>query len=233
MTSNDIRHEYQARSGQRGGMILITTLVIMLVITIMGAGLLFTSTVEVTTASTYRQNMVAYNYADALATLGITAIQVVAHTTADELRDHLNYSASKLGLKITVNDSLDSLNADKSLKRTSIKERYLGLGSKPDSNAPDIVVRDKNDKIVGTIMISHDFGGSAVAGGTGFTVGSSSGIGDKGSTGSGIVTKQNYVITVSGKDPVYTAQSFFDDDSTALTGPQTFITILYEIFKVN
>jgi type II secretory pathway pseudopilin PulG len=233
MTNHTICQASQAKKGQRQGMILVATLVIMLIITIMGAGLLFTSTVEVTTASTYRQNMTAYNYADALATLGITAIQVVAHATAEELRDHLAYASSKLGLTITVSDSLDELNGDKSLKRTSIKERYLGLGAKPESGVPDITVKDKNGKVVGTVMISHDFGGSSVASGSGFTVGSSSGMADKGSTGSGIVTKQNYVITVSGKDPVYAAQSFFDDDAVSLTGPQTFITVLYEIFKVN
>jgi hypothetical protein len=208
-------------------MILVTTLIIMLIVTIMGAGLLFTSQVELTTTSTYRQNLKAYNYADTLARLAIRAADVIVSGTADDVSDHLSFGNSDFVIEIN-ESALNSLNSDVSLERLSVKQRYLRLGS--IDSPPDLIVRNKSGKLVGTIMISHDL--SRTSTGTGnsasSTVGGSVGISDTGSSG-GTLRLQNYIITVSGRDPVYQAQSFFDDDEISISGPQTFITILYSV----
>jgi hypothetical protein len=212
-------------------MILVTTLIIMLIITIMGAGLLFTSQVELTTTSTYRQNLKAYNNADALARLAIMATDVIVSGTADSVSDHLSFGDSDFVIELN-DTALNNLNADVSLERFSVKSRYLRLGSV--DSPPDMIVRDKSGKLVGTIMISHDLdrsaSGSSPSGGA--TVGGSAGIADMGSSG-GTTSKQNYIITVSGRDPVYQAQSFFDDDELNVSGPQTFITILYTVVTTH
>ncbi|MDR3134555.1 MAG: hypothetical protein LBU69_00495 [Deltaproteobacteria bacterium] len=215
-------------NGFKEGMILLATLIIMLIITIMGAGLLFTSQVELTTTSTYRQNLVAHNNADALARLAIRVADVIVYGTADDVKDELDYSASDNFFLEVDNDSLNTLNADASVSRLSVKERYLRVGS---SSKPDVTVYQKigNTKgpVIGTISLSHDLNTAGAAGGGDSTIGGSAGSSDKGSSGANIVSLQNYVITVSGRDPVYKAQSFFDDD--AVSGPQTFITILYSV----
>jgi type II secretory pathway pseudopilin PulG len=213
----------------REGMILLATLIIMLIITIMGAGLLFTSQVEYTTTSTYRQNLIAYNNADALARLAIRVADVIVYGTAEDVRDHLTFSDDSDFVLELNEDSLNTLNADLSSGRLSVKDRYLRLGS--GNETPDVTVKDKNGRVIGTIMISHDMNRSTSSGSATATPGASAGISDHASSGSGIVTMQNYVITVSGKDPVYQAKSFFDDDENMVSGPQTFITILYSVVK--
>jgi Tfp pilus assembly protein PilX len=207
----------------REGIILVTTLIIMLIITIMGAGLLFTSQVELTTTSTYRQNMIAYNNADALARLAIQAADVIVYGTAEDVIDHLTYGSNSDYIIELNEDALNTLNADASSARLSIKERYLRLGSMDAS--PDIVVKDKAGKVIGSIMISHDLDRSL--GASTPAPGVSASIADM--AGSSGVSLQNYVITVSGRDPLYQAQSFFDNDEMNLSGPQTFITILYSV----
>jgi hypothetical protein len=203
----------------------VTTLIIMLIITIMGAGLLFTSQVELTTTSTYRQNLIASNNADALARLAIMVADVIVYGTSDDVLDHLTYGANSDFVIELNSTALNTLNADLSPDRVSVKGRYLRLGS--GSAEPDVVVKDKAGRVVGTIMISHDMDRGS-SGGFGST-GTSAGISDSASSGSGAISQQNYVITVSGRDPLYQAQSFFDDDEMRLSGPQTFITILYSV----
>jgi hypothetical protein len=207
-------------------MILVTTLIIMLIVTIMGAGLLFTSQVELTTTSTYRQNLVAYNNADALARLAIRVADVIVYGTAEDVKEHLEYNTNSEFIIELNDDALNTLNADNSSSRLSVKDRYLRLGS--GSAGADVVVKDKQGRVLGTIMISHDMdrGSSGVSGGGGGSLG----ISDSASSGtSSSISYQNYVITVSGRDPVYQATSFFDDDENRLSGPQTFITILYSV----
>jgi type II secretory pathway pseudopilin PulG len=217
--------------GTRRGMILVTTLVFMLIVTIIGAGVLFTSQVELTTTSTYRQNMTAFNYADALAQLAVRAADVIASGTIDDVREHLQYHAAQSNLVIAVNDKLAELNTETGSDRLSIKNRYLTLG-RVGAN-PDILVKDKSGNIIGTIMISHDFFKSSD--GSNKQVGSTSGIADKGNTGVGSVSLQYYVITVSGKDPSSQgSNSFFnEDDEMGLSGSQSFITVLYSVVRTG
>jgi hypothetical protein len=212
-------------------MILITTLVVMLLITILGVGMLFATRTELTTTTNYRQSAKAFNQADALVQLAILATDVLAKQTLDAVRDRLEFSAAQSDYKIEVSDSLATFAADKTPERISIKRRYLRLGNL--STAPDIVVRDKQDRVVGTIMISHDFAfDTAPFHGV---PGSSEGVADKGSMGVGTVGVQYFVITVSGKDPAAPdgGSSFFleDDEASGVTGPQTFITIIYKVVR--
>jgi hypothetical protein len=214
------------------GMILMTTLVVMLLVTILGVGMLFATRTELSTTTNYRQSMKAFNHADAVVQLAIRATDVLAYGTIEDVRDHLAYNAALSDYKIEVSDSLETLSSDLSSDRLSTRRRYLRLGNMGASE-PDIIVRDKQDRVVGTIMISHDFNNDSTpfAGGG---VGSSGGISDKGNTGVGGVGLQYYVITVSGKDPAAPGgQSFFLDDAEALelTGPQSFITVLYAVVR--
>ncbi|MDR1487434.1 MAG: hypothetical protein LBT62_05520 [Deltaproteobacteria bacterium] len=212
------------------GMILITTLVVMLLLTIMGAGVLWSSRAELTTTTNYKQNMKAFNHADAVVEIGIKAVDaLVSRGDLDDVKDHLSYNSSSSGYKISVSDNLRDLITDKSSSRISMKERYLNVGA-VTTDAPDIVVRDAGGNLVGTVMISNDLMQFSEI--SSFSVGNSQGIIDKGSTGGGALSKQYYVITVSGRDPaVKGSQSFFslEDDEMALSGPQTFITVLYSV----
>ncbi|MDR0355405.1 MAG: pilus assembly PilX N-terminal domain-containing protein [Deltaproteobacteria bacterium] len=216
--------------GFREGMILVTTLIIMMVITIIGAGVLFTSRVELTTTNTYRQNFSAFNYADAFAHLGIRAADAIASGTKEDVMDHLKYKLSDL-FDIEVTDKIDDLNADESSSRFSVKNRYLNLGNNSSTLQPDLIIKDKvSRKVIGAIMISHDLVKAASGG---FQVGSSMAIADKANTGVGNVSLQYYVITASGRDPNATGvETFFSkDDELGFSGPQSFITVLYSVVK--
>jgi hypothetical protein len=231
---NDIRTG-QAHGGSRhpDGMILMATLVIMLLITILGIGMLFASRSELNTSNSYRQTLKAFNHADAVVQLAIRATDVMVYGTVDDVRDHLDYNSVDSDYKVEVTSNLDTLNSDMTSNRISSRSRYLGVG-RLTSTTPDIIVRDKNDQVVGTVMISHDFANDSTPF-AGASVGSSGGIADKGSTGIGGMALQYYVITVSGKDPTIGGDSFFleDDDQLAISGPQTFITVLYSVVKSN
>ena len=214
------------------GMILITTLVVMLLITILGVGMLFSTRSELTTTTNYRQSIKAFNNADAVVQLAIRAVDVIANGTVEDVRDHLAFNSANSDYKIEVTANLESLISDMSADRISTKRRYLGVG-KAASSVPDIIIRDKQDRIVGTVAISHDFSNdsSPFAGGG---VGSSGSVADKGNTGVGGVSLQYYVITVSGKDPAAPgAPSYFleSGDPLELSGPQSFITVLYSVVK--
>ena len=215
------------------GMILITTLVVMLLITILGIGMLFATRTELTTTTNYRQSIKAFNNADAVAQLAIRAVDVIANGTIEDVRDQLAYNSVNSDYKIEVTNSFENLISDMSANRMSTKRRYLGVGPAA-STTPDLIIRDKQNRVVGTVFISHDFANDSTpfAGGG---VGSSGQVADKGNTGVGGVSLQYYVITVSGKDPAAPGGSaFFLDDETAplvLSGPQNFITVLYSVVK--
>ncbi|MDR1656849.1 MAG: hypothetical protein LBT47_04730 [Deltaproteobacteria bacterium] len=229
-----VNNHFSPASAQKSGMILVTTLVIMLLIAILGAGMLFSTRAELATTTNYRQTMKAFNHADAIVQLAIRATDVMASGSLEDVKDHLTYNSALSDYKIEVTDNLGTLNSDSGVNRVSTRNRYLGVG-RISSTTPDIIVRDKNDRLVGTVMISHDFSAD-VESYSGGGVGNSGGIADKGNTGIGGMGLQYYVITVSGKEPVpYGAQSFFvdDEDELELSGPQTFITVLYSVVKSN
>lgn len=216
-------------AGHPQGMILVTTLVIMLLVTIVGVGMLFATRSELSTTTNYRQSMKAFNHADALVELAKQAAEALASGTLEDVRDNLAYNAGLSDYKIEVSDTLATASYDLGPDRASTRSRYLRLGSMAPGSSPDIVVRDKSGQVVGTIMISRDFtsDSSPFAGGM---VGSSGGIADKGNTGVGGVSLQYYVITVSGKDPAAPGgPSFFlgDGEKLEMTGPQSFITVLF------
>ncbi|MDR2455327.1 MAG: hypothetical protein LBE49_01865, partial [Deltaproteobacteria bacterium] len=193
--------------GHPDGMILMTTLVVMLLITILGLGMLFATRSELSTTTNYRQSIKAFNNADAVVQLAIRAVDVIANGTVEDVRDHLAYNSANSDYKIEVTSSLENLIADMSPDRLSTKRRYLGVGSAAHTT-PDLIIRDKQNRVVGTVVISHDFTNGSVpfAGGG---VGSSGQIADKGNTGVGGVSLQYYVITVSGKDPTAPGTSNF------------------------
>ncbi|MDR1296134.1 MAG: pilus assembly PilX N-terminal domain-containing protein [Deltaproteobacteria bacterium] len=216
--------------GSRRGMILVTTLVLMLMVTVIGATVLFSSRSEVATTGAYRRNMSAFNYADALALLGTRVVDVLSSGTVDDVRDHLESNISSSGLKVALRPSLNNFNTDASSERLSIKKRYEGLGQ--GEEGADLVVTDKNDRVIGFIKISHDF----MRGSTGSNrqVGASGGIADKGNTGIGTVNLQYYVITVTARDPADVGSpNFFNnaDENFSLSGSQSFITVLYSVVK--
>ncbi|MDR2442632.1 MAG: hypothetical protein LBE31_03825 [Deltaproteobacteria bacterium] len=233
----DIRLDIQKKSQKasyKEGMILVTTLVVMLMVALLGAGMLFSTRAELTTTTNYRQSVKAFNNADAVVQLAIRAVDVIAYGTVEDVRDHLTYNTSMSDYRIEVSDRLANLNSETGGNRHSAKDRYLGVGL-ATSGKPDIIVRDKDGRLVGTVMISHDFAGSSSPF-SGAGVGSSGGIADQGSTGVGGLGLQYYVITVSGKDPTAPGgQSFFLDSGEKLetSGPQTFITVLYSVVRAN
>jgi Tfp pilus assembly protein PilX len=226
-------HQHRGAAPHPDGMILMATLVVMLLVTILGIGMLFASRSELNTSNSYRQTLKAFNHADAVVQLAIRATDVMVYGTVEDVRDHLDFNSAHSDYKVEVTNNLDTLNSDLSSNRISTKSRYLGVG-RLTSTTPDIIVRDNRDRVVGTVMISHDFANDSAPFG-GAAVGSSGGIADKGSTGIGGMSLQYYVITVSGKDPATGGESYFleDDDVMAFSGPQTFITVLYSVVKSN
>jgi Tfp pilus assembly protein PilX len=212
-------------------MILVTTLVIMLLVVILGAGVLFATRVELGSSSNYHQSKKAFHHADAVMQLALRSAAVLTNGTMEDVRDHLDYNSSHTGYKIEVNDDLAYLLTDVSKKRVSLKERYLAVGR---TDNPDIVVKDTQNRVVGTVMISRDLAHDSASGAPS-GVGSAEGVNINGSNTVGSLGTRYFVITVSGKDPEGGGgQNFFNvsDDEAKSSGPQTFITVLYAVDQV-
>jgi hypothetical protein len=200
----------------------------------MWAGVLYLSRTELSTTAKYKQTMKAFNNVETAVQLATMAVDsLVFSGSIDDVKDHLNFNSSGSGFEIEVTDSLKTLITDNSSDRVSIKNRYLRVG-KAANPSPDIIIRDSEGRFVGSVMISNDL--SKAADNAKYIVGGSMGIADHGSSGSGSFSKQYYVITVSGKDPVAPGtESFYEvnGDEMPLSGPQTFLTVLYSVVKAS
>ncbi|MDR2140408.1 MAG: hypothetical protein LBR11_01200 [Deltaproteobacteria bacterium] len=211
----------------RSGMILLTTLVLVLILTVAGGVLLFKNRSELATTTNYRNHQKALANADTVMKVTMKALDVmVATSNYNEVERFFEHSGTTYKYKFTFSDNFKNFPsnvADK--KRTSIKSRYLGAGGVSGGNQPDLVVSDLNDRVIGLARISFDFIDRTIAYGGKATPGGSM---EMKGMGSGSDTLSSfYVITVVGRDPETVEGDIFTDDPTVSAGPQAFLTALY------
>ncbi|MDR1396047.1 MAG: hypothetical protein LBK52_07760 [Deltaproteobacteria bacterium] len=209
------------------GMILLTALVLVLIMTIAGGVLLYKNRSELATTTNYRNHQKALANADMVMKVTMKALDVFISTAnISEVREAFKYNSAEFGYTLDFSSSFNELIENMGQeKRMSIKSRYLGAGSTGGGNTPDVIVRDNQNRIIGMARISFDFIDRTVEYGGQNQAGLSmqySGIPE----GVNSVTSY-FIITVIGRDPEAGDGDLYAADAAVSAGPQAFLTALY------
>jgi hypothetical protein len=212
--------------GARQGMILVTTLVLVLILTVAGGVLLYKNRSELATTTNFRNHQKALSNADMVMKVTMKALDImIANPSIDSVKESFAHSGD-YRYKFQFSDDFARLVENVGdTDRSSIKSRYLGAGGTTGGNEPDIIVSDNHGRILGLSRISFDFIDRTIAYGGKAMAGGSIGLSGMGS-GSDSLTSF-YVITVVGRDPDVGDGDIYSDDAGFSAGPQAFLTALY------
>ncbi|MDR1872504.1 MAG: SpoIIIAH-like family protein [Deltaproteobacteria bacterium] len=211
-------------NNSRPGMILVTTLVLVLILTVAGGVLLYKNRSELATTTNYRNHQKALTNADTVLKLAMKALDImVANPSISSVKE--SFSHDDNGYKYTFSDNFAEIVLNDDQSRSSVKSRYLGAGSTTGGNEPDIIISNSSDQIIGMAKIGRDFKDRTIDYGGSQKAGESIGMTGMGSGSSSV--SSFYVITVVGRDPDSTAGDIFSHGAEISAGPQAFLTALY------
>ncbi|MDR1607508.1 MAG: hypothetical protein LBT38_03765 [Deltaproteobacteria bacterium] len=221
-----MRAQYPILKPQRQGMILVTTLILVMILTVAGGTLLFKSRSELSTTTNFRNHQKALANADTVMKVAMKAMDVMASNSSIEAVKSFFEHSGQYKYKFKFSPQFAKIfEGVRQTDRISVKARYLGAGSSTGGNEPDIVITDLQDRIVGLARISFDFIDRTVEYGGKLKSGDSIGLSGMG-TGADSITSF-YVITVVGRDPDSKGGDIFAEDALESAGPQAFLTALY------
>jgi hypothetical protein len=213
------------------GMILLTALVLVMILTMVGGFLLHKNRSELSTTTNYRNHQKALANADMVMKITMKALESMINNPNIELvKQYFSYKAADFNYKLDFTSSFVNLiqNVD-SYERYSVKSRYLGAGSNSGGNEPDIIVRDNSNRIIGMARISFDFIDRTIEYGGQNSAGMS--IGYSGIPEASESFTSSFIITVVGRDPDAGEGDLYAADASVSAGPQAFLTTLFCIGK--
>lgn len=164
---------------QPRGSVLIYTIVVLLLMTLMGAALMVNSRTELQISGYTAQGRDAFTKADATARVALLVGRAFLHPVSGDPRHYRDVSDSgKAGKKpfdLIVDDGLQGFNdfqqVDRSFSVQDIADRYLTVTEAQGKQTPHILLTygldNKNKKVVvGTSYISLAFNGTDTGGGS-------------------------------------------------------------------
>lgn len=217
-----------APAGHPRGSVLIFTLVILLLMTLMGAALLVNSRTEMQISGTTAKGRDAFTKADATARVALMFTRAYLHPTAGNPRDYLNADKSGQGgrkpFEVIPDTNLNSMDDLQELKGSitvdEIKERYLRIiEAKGTPHFQVTYGEDKanNSVVVGTAYVGLAYDGSATGGG-------SIGERDYGAADAGYSITTFFVVSSQGRIDEGENKSFIDEDRA---GVHSIVTTIF------
>jgi|GEM_PF-6680059 len=217
-----------APAGYRRGSVLIFTLVILLLMTLMGAALLVNSRTELQISGTTAKGRDAFTKADATARVALMFTRAYLHPTAGNPRDYLNADKTGQGgrkpFEIIPDADLNSMDDLQVLKGSitvdEIKERYLQITDA--TGVPHFQItygedKDKNGVVVGTAYVGLAHSGSTAGGG-------SIGERDYGAADAGYSITAFLVVSAQGRVEEGENKGFIDEDRA---GVHSIVTTIF------
>lgn len=215
---------------QPRGSVLVYTIVVLLLMTLMGAALMVNSRTELQISGYTAQGRDAFTKADATARVALLVGRAFLHPVSGDPRHYRSVSASGAGKKtfdLTVDDGLQGFNdfqqIDRSFSVQDIANRYLTVTEAQGKDKPHILLTygldDQNNKVVvGTSYISLAFKGTDTGGG-------SIGERDYSTPDAGYYIRAFFVISSQGRVPQDSDnKSYFEEK---FPGTHSIITTIY------
>lgn len=166
-------------AGQPRGSVLVYTIVVLLLMTLMGAALMVNSRTELQISGYTAQGRDAFTKADATARVALLVGRAFLHPVSGDPRHYRSVSksgeAGKKAFDVIVDNGLQGFNdfqkIDRSLSVQDIADRYLTVTEAQGKDKPHIILTygldDKNNGVVvGTSYISLAFNGTDTGGGS-------------------------------------------------------------------
>lgn len=159
------------------GSVLVYTIVVLLLMTLMGAALMVNSRTELQISSSTFQGRDAFTKADATAQVALLFTRAYLHPTAGDPRDYLNSEksgeAGRKPFEVHPDDFLQSLEDLQSIKDSitvdEIRERYLRITEAKDTPHLKLTYgEDSSDQgsVVGTSFVGLAYNSSPTGGGS-------------------------------------------------------------------
>jgi hypothetical protein len=232
-------NDLQAPAGRHPrGSVLLYTIVILLLMTLMGAALMVNSRTELQISGNTAQGRDAFTKGDASARVGLLLGRAFLHPSSGEPRDYLNNDktgdAGNKPFKVKLHDDIQTDNNLQqiagSITMDQIRERYLSV---TEADVDPHLTVEYGDQVVGTAFIGLGKNipdlfdeGKAAAGGFALTGGGTLGDGSYNTGGSGESNIKVYlVISSQGRVPLESGKTYYDE-----TYPSTH-SIISTIFR--